>query len=210
MKERKIKKHSDTHKQISIGAEIREVRKARKMTLQELTERTSCSLAYLSRIERGDANLSVELLAEISHALDVDPTWFFPRRSGNNDYEKNYVVRASERRSLSDFYTRKHEELGFTDQLLSSSLAGQCYMMMTKFEPGSHKDSIDLQGYAFEGEQHGVVIHGSIVLQLGEQKIDLHTGDSFSYPTEIPHRILNTSNQEARVVITMTPVRITW
>ena len=65
-----------------LGAEIREVRKARGLTLQDMSDAVSCSVAYLSRIERGSARVSSELLTEISAALAVDTEWFFPLEEG--------------------------------------------------------------------------------------------------------------------------------
>ena len=48
----------------SVGDEIRTVRKARGMTLKQLSSHTECSVAYLSRIERDEARLSIELLTK--------------------------------------------------------------------------------------------------------------------------------------------------
>ena len=64
--------------------------------------------------------------------------------------------------------------------------------------------------FAFEGEQHGVVIEGEIELTLGDDVITLRAGDSFSYATELPHRMRNTSDTEAVMISAMTPVRISW
>ena len=52
-----------------LGAEIREVRKARGLTLNDLSRVVSCSVAYLSRIERGAAKISPDLMAQVSAAL---------------------------------------------------------------------------------------------------------------------------------------------
>lgn len=126
---------SETPRSATVGAEIREVRKARGLTLKELSQRTGRSVAYLSRIERDDARVSVDLLTEIGDALGVDPKWFFPTRSGRSDNERRYVVRSGNRRPLSNIYTRSFEELGFEDALLSSSLTGQFYMIISRFPP---------------------------------------------------------------------------
>jgi len=194
----------------TVGDEIRTVRKARGMTLKVLSEQASCSAAYLSRIERGEARISIDLLTTIGEALNVDPKWFFPTRSGAGILENSFVVRADARRPLSNLYTRSADELGFKDQLLSSSLAGNCYMMMTRFPPATEKTPEALDGFVYEGEQHGVVITGQIELTLGNEAILLNIGDSFSYPTEIPHRLRNTREEEAVLIFTMTPVRISW
>ena len=62
---------------IRLGSEIREVRKARGLTLNNLSSKLSCSTAYLSRIERGTAQISEILIVEISTALNIEKNWFF-------------------------------------------------------------------------------------------------------------------------------------
>ncbi|MEP1769545.1 MAG: XRE family transcriptional regulator [Anderseniella sp.] len=193
-----------------LGSEIREVRKARGLTLDELSKTVSCSSAYLSRIERGTARVSNELLNQISKALAVDPAWFFPAQVGKGPLERQHVVRAENRRTLSGMYTRTKEELGFEDELLSSTLSGQCYLILSRFPPGSGKAPEPLEGYIFEGEQHAIVVTGEVELKLGEETIILKAGDSFSYPSMIAHRFRNRTAKEATMVWAMSPVRISW
>ena len=193
-----------------LGSEIREVRKARGMTLNDLSSALSCSTAYLSRIELGSANVSDKLLEEISTALNVDPDWFFPVQAGEGPLERRHVVRAENRRALSGMYTRSTEELGFRDELLSSTLSGQCYLILSRFPPGKGAAPNPQEGYAFEGEQHAIVISGAVELRLGGEMIVLREGDSFSYPSLIAHRFRNHSDKEAVMVWAMSPVRISW
>ncbi|PVH28836.1 helix-turn-helix domain-containing protein [Pararhodobacter oceanensis] len=196
-----------------LGAEIREVRKARGMTLKDLSAQLSCSAAYLSRIELGTARVSKALLDEISAALQVDADWFFPKRPGAGPLESRHVVRAENRRPLSGMYTRSKEELGFEDALLSSTLSGQCYLILSRFPPceGAPPEPPEpLEGYAFEGEQHAIVLSGEVELRLGDEVIVLRAGDSFSYPATIAHRFRNRRSEEATMVWAMSPVRITW
>ncbi|WP_299080527.1 XRE family transcriptional regulator [uncultured Ruegeria sp.] len=193
-----------------LGSEIREVRKARGLTLNDLSAAVSCSTAYLSRIELGSAKVSSDLLQEISAALSVDPNWFFPKQSGNGPLERKHVVRAENRRALSGMYTRTAEELGFEDELLSSTLSGQCYLILSRFRPGAGTPPDPLEGYTFEGEQHAIVLTGEVELRLGEEIIVLREGDSFSYPSMIAHRFRNRTKKEATMVWAMSPIRISW
>jgi transcriptional regulator with XRE-family HTH domain len=195
---------------VRLGSEIREVRQARHLTLNELSQTIACSTAYLSRIELGSANISTALLDQISAALAVDPAWFFPAQSGHGPLERAHIVRAENRRSLSGMYTRSIEELGFEDELLSSSLSGQCYLIMSRFAPGCGQAPKLSEGYRFEGEQHALVLSGAVELQLDDEAIILNTGDSFSYPSMIAHRFRNHTDQEATMVWAMSPVRISW
>lgn len=192
------------------GAEIRELRKARGLTLNGLSAELSCSTAYLSRIELGTARASEALLGEISVALNVPSRWFEPVRSGQGPMERLHVVRAENRRQLSDMYTRSEAELGFHDELLSSTLSGQCYLILSHFAPGKGAPPEPMEGYAFEGEQHAIVLEGEVELRLGEEVIVLRKGDSFSYPSMIAHRFRNRTQQPATMVWAMSPVRISW
>lgn len=193
-----------------LGAEIREVRKARGLTLDTLSGEIGCSVAYLSRIERGTAKISVDLLTKIGTSLSVDPKWFFPNRPGTGPLERSHVVRADTRRPLSGMYTRGVEELGFEDELLSSTLSGGCYLLLSRFASGKGQPPERTEGYVFEGEQHGIVVTGEIVLTLGGEDIVLKAGDSFSYSSTIPHRFRNNLPTESTMVWAMAPVRISW
>ena len=193
-----------------LGAEIREVRKARGLTLNDLSDQLSCSTAYLSRIELGSARISGTLLQEIGKALHVDPEWFAPVQSGEGPLERHHIVRAENRRKLSDMYTRGEEEMGFCDELLSSTLSGDCYLILSRFAASKGAPPGPLEGYIFEGEQHAIVITGEVELRLGDEVIVLREGDSFSYPSMIAHRFRNRTDKEATMVWAMSPVRISW
>lgn len=205
-----VAKARDARTEITIGAEIREVRKARGLTLKDLSKLSGRSMAHLSKIERGGTRLSVELLADISSALKVDPKWFFPSRTGNGPLERTCIVRAQARRPLSGLYTRGFAELGFADELLSSTLTGSFYLCLSTFPPGIRDSSPNRELYAFEGEQHGLVLRGRLELRLGDEIIELRAGDSFSFPSEVPHRLQTIGDEEAAVVWGMAPVRISW
>ena len=193
-----------------MGDEIRAVRKARQLTLKELSNRTGRSVAYLSRIELGEARISVDLLTDIGNALNVDPKWFFPSRTGAGKNERSCIVRADARRPFSNLYTRTSEELGFNDELLSSTIAGQCYMLISHFPPAEKGHGETRESYVFEGEMHGIIIKGCIELTLEDEIIRLNSGDSFSFSSEIPHRMCSCIDEESIMISTMTPVRISW
>lgn len=48
---------------------IRAMRKARQWTLEQLADQTGLSVAYLSDIERGEANPSIETLEKLANAF---------------------------------------------------------------------------------------------------------------------------------------------
>lgn len=54
-----------------IGIKIREERKRRHLSLEELAERASLTSSFLGHIERGERKLSVAALEQIASALDL-------------------------------------------------------------------------------------------------------------------------------------------
>ena len=59
---------------MSLNIRIREIRKARNMTLAQLADQASVSIPHISEIERGLKNLNNHLLERIAAALGVAPS----------------------------------------------------------------------------------------------------------------------------------------
>ena len=55
-----------------LGKRIKHLREMRHYTQEALSEIVDINPVYLSNIERGKANPSLNLLIKVSHALDVD------------------------------------------------------------------------------------------------------------------------------------------
>ena len=54
-----------------VGARVRELRKARGWTLEELSERAGKHYTYIGGLERGDRNVTLEVLQAVATALEV-------------------------------------------------------------------------------------------------------------------------------------------
>jgi DNA-binding NtrC family response regulator len=61
----------------TIGRTIRELRKARGLTLKQMARRTDLSISLLSQIERAESSASVSSLFKVATALDVRITELF-------------------------------------------------------------------------------------------------------------------------------------
>jgi len=61
----------------TIGKSIRELRKARGLTLKQMSRRTNLSVSLLSQIERAESSASVSSLFKVATALDVKITDLF-------------------------------------------------------------------------------------------------------------------------------------
>src|SRR6266849_6907498 len=70
--------HPETDEMVrAVGASIRAARKRRRLTLQELGERTGISVSMLSMLERGVASPSIGTLVSVSSALGLHMAQLF-------------------------------------------------------------------------------------------------------------------------------------
>ncbi len=62
---------------IKFGKRIRELRKDRKLTQEELGEKTDLHNTYIGAIERGERNLSLESIEKLSKGLNIEISELF-------------------------------------------------------------------------------------------------------------------------------------
>ncbi len=191
---------------IGLGSEVRQVRKARGLTLKGLSKSTGISVSHLSAVERGTTNPSLDIVHRIADALGIASDWFFARRSGKGPMERAYVVRKQNRRDLNRLYGEGIDALGLTDQLLSSSIGGDFFMGVATYNPHSSRPGHPM--YQHAGELHGFILSGEMELQIADEKITLREGDSYSFPTDIIHNARNVTDQPCQLVWAISPVTI--
>ena len=179
----------------ALGMQIRELRKTRNMTLTELAGRSGMSVSYLSQVERNLSSPSVIALYEISRALGVNISFFFADDDAASDSERDFIVRAGRRRKVTF-------EAGAVDELLSPNLNGQLELLLSRLPPGSVSGA---RPYTHAGEEGGVVLAGKLELWIGDRHFLLSQGDSFTFPSSLPHRYGNPATTETVVIWAITP-----
>lgn len=177
-----------------IGPEIKSLRKARGLSLQDLSALCGKSIGFLSQLERGKSKPTIGALHDVAAALGVQVSWFFPHGDNAEPSDGGVVVRRERRRQLTF-------DSGIADYLLSPNLSGQLELLWSVMAPGS--DSGD--AYQHRGEEGGVVIRGTLELWVGEQHFLLEEGDSFTFESHTPHRYRNPGRTPAEIVWVITP-----
>ena len=203
-----VKKNEITPPEVALkqlGEDLRGLRRAQGLTLDDLAVASGKSVSFISKIERGQARPSVTTLQELAGALGVPVGWFFETDGPVPADERPYVVRAGRRRKLSYSGLTSTDYMGFEDHLLSASLDGQLALGMSTYQPGGNSGD---ELYTHTGEEAGLVIKGQIDLHLDGKAFRLETGDSFSFAASLPHRYSNPGDSEAQIVWANTPVNL--
>ena len=68
-----------------VGLNIQELRRAKKLSQEELADMCNIHQTYLSGVETGRRNPSLLVLERIANALDVDPEELIRRRRRRTD-----------------------------------------------------------------------------------------------------------------------------
>lgn len=176
-----------------VGDAVRTLRESQQKTLPELAAETGLSTGYLRQVERNHSSPSVKALHAISRALGVNITWFFG--AAGDDARQNYIVRRDQRRAL-------QFESGVTDYLLSQRGDSELELLWCRFEPGSTSGD---EPYSHGGEEAGVVVSGEFAIMIADTWHILAAGDSFSFPSHLPHKYMNPGRRPAEIVWAITP-----
>jgi transcriptional regulator with XRE-family HTH domain len=67
------------YKRCVMESRIKEIRKLRKMTQQELADKVGISQAHIARLEKNERGLDIDVLPLFAKALDVEPWELLPK-----------------------------------------------------------------------------------------------------------------------------------
>lgn len=176
-----------------IGGDLRALRKARGMTLQELALNVGRSVGWLSQIERNLRCPGIDDLRRLAGALDQPLSFFFGPPT-SCEAELGYVVRADNWRTLGT------AEAGLQEQLLSPDLGGSFQIVRSVFAPGAALTEATTR----PTEEAGYVLSGTLDLWIGGREFRLEPGDSFRFAGE-PYRWRNPGAQPCVAVWVIAP-----
>jgi transcriptional regulator with XRE-family HTH domain len=168
-----------------VAENLRERRKARGMSLDDLAQASGVSRAALSQIETHKSNPTVGLLWKIAVGLGVP----FADLIGAVRAEVSILRRTDGQvlRSLDGkLESRPLAPAGSSPnvELYELRLAARSSHLSDPHAPGTHELL--------------VVLSGALRMHLGTESYDLAAGDSISFPADGPHAYENPGGSEAR------------
>ncbi|MCG2644047.1 transcriptional regulator [Bradyrhizobium sp. CCBAU 11434] len=172
-----------------LGETVRLLRQRAGLSIQDVANKTGLSNGMISQLERARAMPSIRTLRLLSIALDVPISYFF-ETSDPADVQR-YIVRKNNRRLL------RLTASGVVKEALTPEGKGQMELYELTLNPGASSGTDFLQHI---GEKAGYVLSGSLRLWLDNQAHVLEAGDSFRFPSVVPHMFDNPTQQAARVI----------
>lgn len=186
---------------LNLGNKIRNLRKQRALTLQEVSDLTGLSKPLLSQIENNIAAPPIATLIKISTALGVKISHFF---QDQNMEDKIVVVRKSERYSVKKLFHHKNESLiGYRWESLAYPMVGkQMEPFVVEIEP---RDEKELLFNDHPGEEFHFVLEGIVEFRSADQVHHLEKGDSIYFDSSLPHALRGINGVATSLIVIYVP-----
>lgn len=178
--------------ELELGARIRSLRQARRLTLRDVAERAGVTESFLSQVERDVTSPSIATVHRIARALDLSIAQLFA-----HDADTGRIVRREARRRV------EYPGLKAVDEFLTSNMAGRLQVILSTIEPGGGTGA---EPYTHESDEETVVVlDGVLDLWVGDEHYVLREGDAITFPSRLPHWNVNHGATPAMVLFCMTP-----
>jgi len=182
----------------NIGSKIKKLRKARKLTLQEVARETGFSPALISQIENNNVSPPIATLSKLARFFDVKMGLFFEDAEEESKFE---VVRRHERRVVSRVISKAGTGHGYTYEALSFRKRNK---KMEPFLLTVSERAAEETLYTHEGEEFLLIIRGRAEVILEDQRLILDEGDAVYFDSSLKHRLLSYDGQEVQVLAVVT------
>ena len=163
-----------------LGARMKDLRRERGLTLEELAEHSGVSRAMISKVERGEKNPTLVVAAKVAEGLGVTLSEIL-----GVEERREVVVVPRERRMI-----MRDPETGFERQLLSPTFAGRGVEFVRNVVPEG-STSGEFPPHRRGVEEYVVVEKGRLKAVIGGEEHLLEKGDALYFEADASHRFDN-------------------
>lgn len=188
------------------GSRIREMRKRRGLTLKEVAEATGYTIGHISQIERDLKSPSLVALRKIAACLNCSEVWLIM-----DDSELSAKSSEEGKKSKESYLMRKENRIPmkipeidvsysiFTPSKLPNAQEAQMTGLIVRLKPNTWvtEKMISHGNY----DESLLLLKGELELRINNSTYMIYEGDSFYIPKNCLHNYLNTSDEEATIIV---------
>ncbi|MEF9992176.1 MAG: XRE family transcriptional regulator [Romboutsia sp.] len=177
-----------------IGGKVKKLRTEKKMTLKDLSEKTSLSIGFLSQLERGLTSIATDTLSKIADVLEVELAYFFIK----SRLTKRPIIRSYEK-EIFNLCTSGCIQYNLSNNLEDKNILPRLIEIL----PNNTEE--DIQSYMHNGEEFIYILEGTLTIFLDEVQYELYPGDSVHYNSSRNHNWANYTNKIVKMIVVATP-----
>ena len=179
----------------TVGEKIKHIREMKKVSLEELSERSGMEISIVQKIEQDKNVPSLAPLIKIARALGVrlgtfldDSDSYGPIVVRSGEYHKGarFTSQTSEAREHLNFFSLAYDKAGRSME-----------PFIVDIEPGQKSDHM-LSSH--EGEEFIYVLDGEVEINYGKDIYELKKGDSIYLDSIVMHNVHSANNNPARIL----------
>lgn len=188
------------------GSRIREMRKRRGLTLKEVAEATGYTIGHISQIERDLKSPSLVALRKIAACLNCSEVWLIM-----DDSELSAKSSEEGKKSKESYLMRKENRIPmkipeidvsysiFTPSKLPNAQEAQMTGLIVRLKPNTWMTEKMISHGNYD--ESLLLLKGELELRIDNSTYMIYEGDSFYIPKNCLHNYLNTSNEEATIIV---------
>lgn len=180
-----------------VGDVIHKLRKDRKLTLLELSEKSGVALATLSRIENNKMTGTLDSHMQICKAFEINLPDLYKDLSASKK-----TVELHPKSAKTDIFI--YDKKTSSEMLASNFMNKKMMPILIKIGKSGRTHSEETKSGV---EKFIYILEGKIEVNIGENKYTMVKGDTLYFESSFPHYFKNIGNGEARIIcITSPPV----
>ncbi|GGA97890.1 XRE family transcriptional regulator [Macrococcus hajekii] len=176
---------------MDIGKKIKDLRRQKNLTQEELGERTDLSKGYISQLERNLSSPSMETFFNILEVLGVKPADFFNEKS----YQQQIHYPLSEQ-TLYDEYDNGY----LINWLVPHSNDYDMEPVIITLKPGAEYKKFEPS----LSESFMYVLEGQASIKIGRKEYQAEQYECFYFKANESHQLFNRQQHEAKILIVAT------
>jgi transcriptional regulator with XRE-family HTH domain len=178
-----------------LGDKIKTKRTLKNITLEQLATRAGVSKGLISQIENNRTVPSLPVLFNIIHSLEEDLKTFFEDMHESLNSNHVLIIRKGQENPFS-----KEPAKGFSyKRILTRTISSQATdVVLLELKKNARRTQM-ISTDAFECKY---ILKGCIEYVIEKEVFTLHEGDTLFFDGRAPHRLKNTGDSEALILIT--------
>jgi transcriptional regulator with XRE-family HTH domain len=164
---------------IRISKKIKNIRKEKGLTIQEVADRAGVTKGLISQIENSRTIPSLLVLMQIINAIEVEIDFFFSDLKIKENEAPVLVFKKSE-------FNHNTEPDKFQELLSRKFRSGQVAIGIRELQPNSSSAYLTEDAFEFV-----YMLKGSLKFQFMNQIVELDEGDAYFSDARIAHQIIN-------------------
>ncbi len=176
---------------LEVGRRIKQKRLDKRMTLQELADKSGVSKGLVSQVENGRTIPSLPVMLGIIQSLEIEVSAFF---EGLSLLEPTILV--NKRKDYTPFEKEEAKGFQYSRMMMRNLPASTIDFALLELTTDSYREEVTTDAYEFI-----YIIKGQTEYRVNGQTLILEEGDSIFFDGRLPHVPKNTSEASCLLLV---------